>query len=250
MKLVDVFERIGLVEISEDERAAKDRQSRKPAVEEASSEVLTEEAILASGADASSEIDSAAAQGSEAIVENRPLDEIYATAGIAESPFSADKLLKLLDALGSLPEDTRKRAVLAMDAAEDSWTIEDPLLDAQRRIRALELEKKRVGDQADNTEAQAAKALEAQSQYEQQAVAQIRKQIADLEALMEREVKSVAESRERIKGQSKATREACLREQERLDTEIGRLQRIEKMFTVDASETTFHNDHQSGIKNG
>ncbi|MEN8260015.1 MAG: hypothetical protein ABFS02_05420, partial [Pseudomonadota bacterium] len=239
------------VEIPEDKNLTKDDDSQTMPDAETSGQMLGEEDFAGSGSDAPTDIDSSSGSAGPAVIEeNRSFDDIYTAAGIAESPFSADKLLKLLDALGNLPEDTRKQAVIAMDAAEESWTIEDPLLDAQRRIQALENERGRLGDQADRAESEAAKALQAQTQYEQEAVAQIRRQIADLEALMEREVRSVAESRERIKAQSKSTREACRREQSRLERELGRLQQIEKMFTVDTSDTNPHNNHQSGKRNG
>lgn len=248
MKLVEVFERIGLVEIPKEERLPKDQDAQAPEGGETRDEVAGSEASADIGMESAA--GPAVELGAAGIEENRPLEAVYSAAGIAESPFSADKLLKLLDALSNLPEDTRKQAVIAMDAAEDAWTIEDPLLDAQRRIRALEHEKKRLGDQANGVEARAAKELEAQSEYERQAVAQIRQQIADLETLMEREVRGVAESRERIKAEGKAVREACQREQSRLDAEIGRLQQIEKMFKVDPTDMNSQNNHKEGTKNG
>jgi hypothetical protein len=247
MKLVEVFERIGLVEITD--RVNSQLPSERPATE-----II--DALPAEHDAAGIETDIAADSPAPAVAavaeieENRPFEDIYAAAGIADSPFSADKLLKLLEALSNLPEDTRKQAVIAIDAAEDSWTIEDPLLDARRRIQALDNEKTRLGDQARNAEIRAAKELEEQGQYEQQAVAQIRKQIAELEELMERELKSVAENRERIHTQSKSAQDACRREQQRLETEIARLQQIEKMFTVDLVNSKPHHNHQSGTQNG
>ncbi len=247
MKLVEVFERIGLVEMTD---RAKSQGSPETQAPETIVPLLAEEDAAGIETDAAVKTSANAATAVTEIAENRPFDDIYAAAGIAESPFSADKLLKLLEALVNLPEDTRKQAVIAMDAAEDRWTIEDPLLDARRRIQALENEQARLGDQARSAETRAAKELEDQNQYEQQAVAQIRKQIAELEELMERELKSVAENRERIRTQGKSTQDACHREQNRLETEIARLRQIEKMFTADTLNSKPHGNHQSGTQNG
>ncbi len=233
MKLMEVFERIGLVEIDQPHSSSTEKDNRSPSVPEAG-KPAHDEADLA-------ERRIVSAPESLGIEENRPFEEIYAAAGIPESPFSADKLLKLLDALGSLPEQTRKQAVIAMDAAEESWTMEDPLLDARRRIQALEQESRRLGEWAEH-EAE----LQAQREYEQQAIAQIRKQIADLEALMDRELKKVAETCEQIKAQSRAAREACRREQARLDKEISRLLEIEKLFLADAASSPSNGNNQSG----
>lgn len=249
MKLVEVFERIGLVEISDEPKPAKNPEFTEIQSEEAGLGISVGEQAVG----LESEIEAETPMVVDLLVEiaeNRSFDEIYSSAGIAESPFSADKLLRLLEALGNLPEETRKQAVIAMDAAEDNWTIEDPLLDARRRIQALENEKQRLGKQADSAKAQATQELEAQNQYEQQAIAQIRKQITELEALMEREMRSIAESRERIKAQSKAARESCEREQDRLAQEITRLQQIEKMFSLEPKVPNPQNETPSGARNG
>ena len=44
---------------------------------------------------------------------NRPFEEIYAIAGLPAAPFSAEKLLRLLEGLRTMDAVTRKAAVLA-----------------------------------------------------------------------------------------------------------------------------------------
>ena len=72
------------------------------------------------------------------IVEDRPFADIFASAQLPPSPFPAERLLRLLDGLRAMDEATRKAAVLAMDAADENWTIADPMMDAQRKIAVLE----------------------------------------------------------------------------------------------------------------
>ena len=88
------------------------------------------------------------------IDEGVALDDIFALAGVSPSPFPAEKLLRLLDGLRAMDAATRKTAVLAMDAAEDSWQISDPVLDAQRKIAALEAYKRRLAAQVAAAEEQ------------------------------------------------------------------------------------------------
>ncbi len=78
------------------------------------------------------------AAGESRIEEGKALDEIFALANIPPAAFSAEKLLRLLDGLRAMDATTRRAAVLAMDAADDNWTIADPVTDAQRKTAALE----------------------------------------------------------------------------------------------------------------
>ena len=72
------------------------------------------------------------------ITEGKSFDSIFADANLPISPFPAERLLRLLDGLQAMDETTRKAAVKAMDAADDTWAIDDPVLDAQRKVGVLE----------------------------------------------------------------------------------------------------------------
>lgn len=164
------------------------------------------------------------------VLEGRPLEEIYAEAEVRSSPFPAEKLLRLLDGLMVMDAASRKTAVQAMDSADDSWTIEDPILDARRKIQALELARQGLQSVAADAAQTAEADLLAHDEYQEKATAEIRGQIAELETLLQKELERVASDRQNVKTQLEATRQAVDRESKRLDAEVTRLRHIEELF--------------------
>jgi hypothetical protein len=164
------------------------------------------------------------------VVELRPFETIYAEQSVAASPFPAEKLLKILDGLAALDPNSRKAAVLALDAADDSWTIDDSLLDAERKVRALAAARGQLEAQARQALEQARNDITARDARQQDAVTKVRAQIAELEALLEREVTRATEEKAALEAAARATKEACVREAARLDAEAARLKRVAEMF--------------------
>jgi hypothetical protein len=169
------------------------------------------------------------------IQEQRPLEDIYASAQVAASPFSAEKLLKILDGLAALDPASRKAAVMALDAADDNWSIDDALLDAERKMRALEGARKQLEEQARAALEEARGAIEAREQRQQEAVTRIRQQIADLEGLLEREVTRATEEKAALQDGAKAAKDACARESTRFEAEATRLRRLAEVFAPAAA---------------
>ncbi|TDR47567.1 hypothetical protein DFR29_102227 [Tahibacter aquaticus] len=164
------------------------------------------------------------------LVEQRPFEQIYADQAVAAAPFSAEKLLKILDGLAALEPPARIAAVRALDAADDAWTIDDALLDAERKSRALLGARSQLEQHARAALEQARAAVTERDQRQQDAVGRIRSQIADLEALLEREVTRATEEKSALENAARATKEACLREVARLDAESERLKRLAATF--------------------
>ena len=165
-----------------------------------------------------------------AVTEQRPFDDIYAEQAVPVTPFTAEKLLKILDGLAALEPASRKAAVLALDAADDAWSIDDALADGQIKIKALRAAKLQAEDQAREALAQARARIEDTEQRQVEAVGTIRKQIADLEALLEREVTRATERKGLLANAAQAAKEACQRETTRLDAEVVRLGSIDGIF--------------------
>lgn len=163
-------------------------------------------------------------------LEGRPLADIYTKAQVPPSSYSAEKLLKLLEGLRTLDPSTRKAAVLAMDAADEDWAVEDAVRDAEHKIRALEQAGAALIDVVKGAEAQAKVDVEAKDRYQHEATGSIRKQIADLDALLAREIEKVAEERAGIQARLQHTKEACGRETKRFREEMARLQEIPGSF--------------------
>lgn len=164
------------------------------------------------------------------VVEGRAFEEIFASANLPPSPFPAERLLRLLDGLRAMDEATRKAAVMAMDAADENWTIADPIIDAQRKSAVLESYREGLTAQVASTEQTTAAKIAELTSDQERAVAEIRKQILELEKLLEREVQKKTEQIAALDASLKATRDAVDREGRRITAEIDRLREIPAQF--------------------
>jgi len=168
------------------------------------------------------------------IVESVPLEQIYADGEVPSCPYPAEKLLKVLAGLRAMDVGTRRAAIAAMDAADDSWRIEDVLLDAECKIKVLESRKKMLASQAQAADTEAAARVSERETQQQQALDNVRKQIADLQALMEREVAKATADKAAALAKAQAIRGAGTREMLRLNQEIDRLREISATFAAPA----------------
>jgi hypothetical protein len=164
------------------------------------------------------------------VAERKPFEDFYRSAEVPPSPFAAEKLLKLLDGLATMPMEVRKQMVKAMDEADDSWTIDDVVLDAQRKIKVLNAAKQSIVEQLAGAAKNADDEIAAINKRQQESAAQIRRQLAELNALLERESTKATQALAEINAKSKANQEAGARETGRLDTEINRLSQIPANF--------------------
>ena len=133
-----------------------------------------------------------AAESSPGPGDSLNLEEIYASGGVTPALYPAERLLRLLDGLSAMDDATRLMAVKAMDAADESWSIEDPLADAAAKTRALaaHAQQLQAGLQAMQTQTQSR--LDAIAARQEQVVGDIRTQINELEALVSRELSRAA----------------------------------------------------------
>jgi hypothetical protein len=167
-----------------------------------------------------------------AIEEQRSLEALYHEHAVPPSPFPAEKLLKLLDGLRAMEPAVRKAAIQAMDAADDAWTVDDAVLDAQRKIGALQHAQAYLAQQTSSAQAHAQQELQHRDQQHATAVEAVKRQITELEALREREVEKAAADRAAIQAAGKAVEDASLRETARLEGELTRLRQIIEIFAT------------------
>ncbi|MDG1483402.1 MAG: hypothetical protein P8R54_27675 [Myxococcota bacterium] len=165
-----------------------------------------------------------------ALAAENSLAEIYMASGVPDSPFPVEKLLKMLDGLQALPVASRKAAVLALDSADDNWSIADVILDAQRKTRALREEQARLDSHLSATDAQAQTDIASAEAYLEQATATIREQIAELETMLQQEIQQVATQKAEITHTLQSSRDAAARQRARLDNEIARIAKIPLTF--------------------
>jgi hypothetical protein len=131
------------------------------------------------------------------------LDSIYSHHGVNPTVYPAERLIRLIDGLSAMDEATRRMAINAMDAADESWTIEDPLNDAAAKMRALATYGSSLAQNLQQLEQQTQAQLDAVNNRQEKVLGEIRKQIAELEGLVEREMSRSS--------QEIATQEANLR---------------------------------------
>ncbi len=212
-KLLRALERVGLVETD---------RAQAPETDAAVVETAPAEPVAAVEPEPSAPIGE--------LVEQRPFDQLYADQSVPPVPFTADKLLRVLDGLAALDPVSRKAAVQALDAADDTWSIDDVMLDAERKAKALAAAKRDLEQHARAALQSAREAIEARDVRQQDAVTRIRQQITDLEALLAREVTRATEEKTQFDAQARATKDACQREITRIDLETTRLARIGAIF--------------------
>lgn len=237
-KFFNALARIGLVEIEDraDDAPAEDLVDDKTEPVAPSREVAT-----TPKADSAVAASTASPRRTPAVsadlVEGTPFAQVYQAAAIAPSPFPAEKLLRVLDGLRAMDPAMRRAAVTAIDAADDTWTVDDPINDAARKIKALDEHKLELASRVAKLEVKTQTALEEQTAYQTEATATIRKQIADLETLLQQEVQKVASDCATIQARIEANRQACARESARLDLEMARLREIARIFAKGKSDS-------------
>ncbi|OQA34326.1 MAG: hypothetical protein BWY57_00535 [Betaproteobacteria bacterium ADurb.Bin341] len=157
-------------------------------------------------------------------------EEIFRAAGIPVSPFPAERLLRLLDGLRAMDDNTRKAAVRAMDEADENWTIDDPVLDAQRKIAALEAFRQGLDSEVRAKQEKMTAEIAALNTRQEQTSSEIRRQISELEKLLEREMRKTMEEVASLESEYKALQSIVGREGARIEEEIARLRQIPAQF--------------------
>ncbi len=103
------------------------------------------------------------------------------------SPYPAERLLRVIDGLSAMDPATREMAIKAIDAADESWSIADPLADAEAKAGALGAHATRVQAQLRHLEQETQSRLGALRARQDKVLGDIRKQTDELEALAKRE---------------------------------------------------------------
>lgn len=153
-------------------------------------------------------------------------EEIYAQAGVPASPYSAEMLLKVAEGLRALPIAQARAAVTAMDSADDRWTVGDVLLDAQRKIGALQSVEGGMEAQRNAAEVQYTSTIENIDTLVASTVEEINKQITELEALLREARETATVERAAALSDLEATRAQVSGEVARLQGEITRLGQV------------------------
>lgn len=158
------------------------------------------------------------------------LDRIYSNYGVRPALYPAERLMRLIDGLSAMDDATRLMAIKAMDAADESWTIEDPLNDAAAKIQALEAHSSSIADGLQELELETRANLEAATTRQEKVVGDIRKQIAELEGLVEREMSRFAVEKGTQETRIQAARDQIARDLTDIALVSQRLQNLSSQF--------------------
>ncbi len=151
------------------------------------------------------------------------LEQVYGAAGVPECAYPAERLLRLFEGLKAMDEATRRQTILAIDAADDSWTLDDPRRDAQAKIAAIEAHSASIRAGVARAEQEAQAELEAKTRAQAASLAEIRRQISELEGLLAREIARGAQETAALEASLQAARDSANRELTQLARSAGAL---------------------------
>lgn len=169
--------------------------------------------------------------------EGVPLESIYAQANVPAAPYTIERLDKLVEGLNQLDAATKRTAVAAMDASDDSWKIEDVIGDARTKVAAL------VAYQGDITELERAivaevdKRITENSTKKASSLDDIDKRIAALSAEREAAIAQFSADASNLRSTAAVASEAAERERNRINTPITRFGTLIALFDAPASST-------------
>lgn len=148
------------------------------------------------------------------------LATIYAEASVPAATFPIEKLAKLVEGLNQLDASTKRTAVSAMDAADDSWNIEEVLADGRNKIGALQNYVVEINacEQAINGEVN--KRINENHASKAKSLEDIDAKIAALQADREKVISDAASEASNLRAQASAAAEAAERERTRITTAI------------------------------
>jgi hypothetical protein len=164
-------------------------------------------------------------------------DDIYAQAGVPPSLYPAERLLRLIDGLSAMDPGTRLLAIQAMDAADESWTITDPLDDARNKAQALAMHAELLQLNLQALERDTTERIRQLTGKRDKVVDDIRRQMAELEALLQRETARAAQDMAEKDAQLQAAREHTAARLNSLSALGQQLNQLTAQFTAPSDAT-------------
>ncbi len=156
--------------------------------------------------------------------------DIYGRQGVAEAQFPVERLLKLVDGLRALDPTTRRAAITAMDVADETWSMDDVLADADAKMAALRGHQRQMQGAADGVVQANRERVAALESSRDGRLTELRQQIAALEAQIQDAVGSTAADVAKLQSESESNKAALLRETQRIDAHILNLEELVAQF--------------------
>ncbi len=156
---------------------------------------------------------------------------VYAAAGIADNPNSADRILKMIAGLAAFPSEQQRAMVQALDAADPTWSETEVLEDARGRQGALRAHLRAIEQEKSARGASLAARMKDVESTGLSNLNEIDKQIAELSTLRQQQVASTASQVQKLETEA-ARLDASSDEARRTITdEINRLSGLMTFFT-------------------
>lgn len=172
------------------------------------------------------------------LIEGVELNAIYEVAEVPVVPFTIEKLAKLVDGLNQLDSATKRTAVAAMDAADDSWDIQSVIADGKAKIGAIEGYKAEISATEKAISDEISRRLEINAAEKAQRLADIDAQIAALQAQREQAISDSASEAANLRAQGVAAAEAAERERTRLSNAIRGFNGLVTLFDANTTLPT------------
>lgn len=164
------------------------------------------------------------------IEEGLTFADIYARQGLTEAQFPVERLLKLVDGLRALDPATRRAAITAMDVADETWSMEQVLADADAKVAALRGHQRQMQGTADAVVQSNRERIAALESSRDGRVAELREQIAALETQIQDAIGTTAADVAKLQSESESNKAALLRETQRIDAHILNLDELVAQF--------------------
>lgn len=124
--------------------------------------------------------------------------DVFLSAGIADSPSSAERMLKMLAGLAMFPREQQRYMIQAMDAADPTWTEQTVQSDAQARVQALQTHLQRIHQEKGEKQKALADQMGETQAKGNEILSEIDKQIAELQKMREEALKETTLELDRL----------------------------------------------------
>ena len=156
--------------------------------------------------------------------------DIYARQRVAEASFPVERLLKLVEGLRALDPTTRRAAIMAMDVADETWSMEQVLADADAKMAALREHQRQMQGAANGVVQANRERVAALESSRDGRLAELRQQISALEAQLQDVIGTTAADVAKLQSESESNKAALLRETQRIDAHVLNLQELAAQF--------------------
>ncbi|NOT87495.1 MAG: hypothetical protein HOP03_04870 [Lysobacter sp.] len=180
--------------------------------------------------EAEAPVDAGHAAEAVGVEEGLTFVDIYARQSVAEASFPVERLLKLVEGLRALDPTTRRAAIMAMDVADETWSMEQVLADADAKMAALRSHQRQMQEAANGVVQANRERVGALESSRDGRLAELRQQISALEAQIQDAIGTTAADVAKLQSESESNKAALLRETQRIDAHVLNLQELAAQF--------------------